>query len=124
MGMASQVMLDQYYMRMALSLAARGTGCVSPNPRVGCVLVRDGHVVGKGFHQCCGGPHAEVEALVQRKSPSLQIEIERLKKQKLAVKEEIYALLQQALPELELKQQKNYLDLNTLAQMSGVRLQS
>ena len=67
---------------------------------------------------------AEVEALVQRKSPSLQIEIERLKKQKLAVKEEIYALLQQALPELELKQQKNYLDLNTLAQMSGVRLQS
>jgi diaminohydroxyphosphoribosylaminopyrimidine deaminase/5-amino-6-(5-phosphoribosylamino)uracil reductase len=65
MGMASQVMLDQYYMRMALSLAARGTGCVSPNPRVGCVLVRDGHVVGKGFHQCCGGPHAEVEALAR-----------------------------------------------------------
>ncbi len=81
----------------------------------------------KNFSRLCdkhSALDAEVEALVQRKSPSLQIEIERLKKQKLAVKEEIYALLQQALPELELKQQKNYLDLNTLAQMSGVRLQS
>lgn len=81
----------------------------------------------KNFSRLCdkhSALDAEVEALVQRKSPSLQIEIECLKKQKLAVKEEIYALLQQALPELELKQQKNYLDLNTLAQMSGVRLQS
>ena len=81
----------------------------------------------KNFSRLCdkhSALDAEVEALVQRKSPSLQIEIERLKKQKLAVKEENYALLQQALPELELKQQKNYLDLNTLAQMSGVRLQS
>lgn len=81
----------------------------------------------KNFSRLCdkhSALDAEVEALVQRKSPSLQIEIERLKKQKLAVKEEIYVLLQQALPELELKQQKNYLDLNTLAQMSGVRLQS
>ena len=81
----------------------------------------------KNFSRLCdkhSALDAEVEALIQRKSPSLQIEIERLKKQKLAVKEEIYALLQQALPELELKQQKNYLDLNTLAQMSGVRLQS
>ena len=83
--------------------------------------------IDKNFSRLCdkhSALDAEVEALVQRKSPSLQIEIERLKKQKLAVKEEIYALLQQALPELELKQQKNYLDLNTLAQMSGVRLQS
>ena len=67
---------------------------------------------------------AEIELLVQRKSTSLQMEVERLKKQKLVVKEELYALLQQALPELALKQQKNYLDLQTLAQMSGVRLQA
>ena len=37
---------DEKYMRMALSLAFRGTGRVSPNPRVGCVLVREGVVVG------------------------------------------------------------------------------
>lgn len=67
---------------------------------------------------------AEVEALVQRRSPSLHFDIENLKKQKLAVKEELYALLQQALPELELKQQKNYMNLDTLAKMSGVRLQA
>lgn len=65
----------------------------------------------------------EIEGLVQRKSPSLQLEIEQLKKQKLAVKEELYAMLQDALPELALKQQKNYMDLNMLAKMSGVRLQ-
>ena len=54
---------DEKYMRMALSLAFRGTGCVSPNPRVGCVLVREGVVVGWGFHGRYGGPHAETEAL-------------------------------------------------------------
>lgn len=50
-------------MRMVLSLAMRGTGAVSPNPRVGSVVVRDGHVVGWGYHGRFGGPHAEVEAL-------------------------------------------------------------
>ncbi len=54
---------DERYMRMALSLALRGTGKVSPNPRVGCVLVRENSVVGWGFHGYYGGPHAEVEAL-------------------------------------------------------------
>jgi diaminohydroxyphosphoribosylaminopyrimidine deaminase/5-amino-6-(5-phosphoribosylamino)uracil reductase len=54
---------DERYMRMAISLAERGTGCVSPNPRVGCVLVKDGSVVGWGYHKRYGGPHAEVEAL-------------------------------------------------------------
>ncbi len=53
----------QYFMRMALSLALRGTGFVSPNPRVGCVVVREGKVVGWGYHRRYGGPHAEVEAL-------------------------------------------------------------
>lgn len=50
-------------MRRALALAERGAGQVWPNPKVGCVLVRDGAVVGEGWHQQFGGPHAEVHAL-------------------------------------------------------------
>lgn len=50
-------------MARALALAARGEGSVEPNPMVGCVLVRDGQVVGEGYHQEFGGPHAEVMAL-------------------------------------------------------------
>lgn len=50
-------------MARALQLAARGLYTTDPNPRVGCVLVRDGQVVGEGWHRRAGGPHAEVEAL-------------------------------------------------------------
>ena len=50
-------------MRRALSLAAGGRGAVEPNPMVGCVIVRDGRVIGEGFHRKFGQPHAEVEAL-------------------------------------------------------------
>jgi diaminohydroxyphosphoribosylaminopyrimidine deaminase/5-amino-6-(5-phosphoribosylamino)uracil reductase len=50
-------------MRRALELAARGAGLVSPNPLVGAVVVRDGEVVGKGWHAGPGTPHAEVMAL-------------------------------------------------------------
>ena len=50
-------------MRSALELAASGTGWVSPNPLVGCVIVNNGEVVGRGYHQRFGGPHAEVNAL-------------------------------------------------------------
>ncbi len=50
-------------MSRAIELALQGRGRVEPNPMVGCVLVRDGAVVGEGFHQRFGGPHAEVEAL-------------------------------------------------------------
>lgn len=49
-------------MRRALRLAARGRYRVSPNPMVGAVLVRDGEVVGSGWHRQVGGPHAEIEA--------------------------------------------------------------
>jgi diaminohydroxyphosphoribosylaminopyrimidine deaminase/5-amino-6-(5-phosphoribosylamino)uracil reductase len=53
----------QAHMRHALALAERGRGTVSPNPLVGCVVVKDGRVVGEGWHQVAGGPHAEVAAL-------------------------------------------------------------
>jgi diaminohydroxyphosphoribosylaminopyrimidine deaminase/5-amino-6-(5-phosphoribosylamino)uracil reductase len=52
-------------MRHALALAARGLGRVWPNPAVGCVLVRDGRVVGRGWTQPGGRPHAETEALAR-----------------------------------------------------------
>src|SRR5690348_1598710 len=54
---------DQWFMRRALELAARGQGLVEPNPMVGAVVVRDGHVVGEGYHRCFGQAHAEVDAL-------------------------------------------------------------
>lgn len=51
------------FLRRALRLAARGRYTTSPNPRVGAVLVRDGEVVGEGWHRRAGGAHAEAEAL-------------------------------------------------------------
>ena len=54
---------DKRFMAMALDLAARGLGNVAPNPAVGCVIVRDGRVVGRGWTQPGGRPHAETEAL-------------------------------------------------------------
>lgn len=50
-------------MHRALELAARGLYTTTPNPRVGCVIVRDGVVVGEGFHARAGEPHAEIHAL-------------------------------------------------------------
>ena len=54
---------DQHYMAMALALGERGLGRVWPNPSVGCVLVKDGAVVGRGWTQPPPGNHGEVEAL-------------------------------------------------------------
>ncbi|TLM80318.1 MAG: bifunctional diaminohydroxyphosphoribosylaminopyrimidine deaminase/5-amino-6-(5-phosphoribosylamino)uracil reductase RibD [Actinobacteria bacterium] len=51
------------WLRRAYTLAERGRGATSPNPVVGCVLVRDEGAVGEGWHARCGGPHAEVAAL-------------------------------------------------------------
>ncbi|WP_146576367.1 bifunctional diaminohydroxyphosphoribosylaminopyrimidine deaminase/5-amino-6-(5-phosphoribosylamino)uracil reductase RibD [Neorhodopirellula pilleata] len=54
---------DELWMNEALELAALGQGYVEPNPMVGCVLVRDGCMIGRGYHQIYGGAHAEVNAL-------------------------------------------------------------
>ena len=54
---------DAHFMGQAIRLAERGMNSTHPNPRVGCVLVRDGAVVGEGWHERAGGPHAEVLAL-------------------------------------------------------------
>ena len=54
---------DTTYMARALELAAKGRGRTSPNPMVGCVVVRNGGIVAEGYHEAAGGPHAEVNAL-------------------------------------------------------------
>lgn len=56
-------MQDEIYMARALKLAARGRFTTHPNPNVGCVIVKDGQIVGEGFHYRAGEPHAEVHAL-------------------------------------------------------------
>ncbi len=48
---------DERYMRMALGLARKGRGKTSPNPMVGAVVVRDGLIVGEGYHRRAGEPH-------------------------------------------------------------------
>ncbi len=53
------------YMKLALSLAEKGKGKVSPNPLVGCVIVKEFKIVGKGFHKIFGEAHAEINALAQ-----------------------------------------------------------
>jgi diaminohydroxyphosphoribosylaminopyrimidine deaminase/5-amino-6-(5-phosphoribosylamino)uracil reductase len=54
---------DQQHMAEALRLAANGLYSTTPNPRVGCVIARDGQTVGAGWHEQAGGPHAEILAL-------------------------------------------------------------
>ena len=56
---------DTRFMRRALELAANGLFTTDPNPRVGCVIVRDQHVVGEGWHEKAGQPHAEIHAMKQ-----------------------------------------------------------
>ena len=61
--MIDQEKEDTEWMRLALDLAGRGEGHVSPNTMVGAVVVRDGELLGQGWHQYCGGLHAERNAL-------------------------------------------------------------
>ncbi len=58
---------DIKYMAQALKLAEQGLTTCHPNPRVGCVIVSEGEVVGEGWHEKAGGPHAEIVALKQAK---------------------------------------------------------
>ncbi len=55
--------MDSSYLKIALELARKRRGSCSPNPSVGAVAVRDGQIMGQGFHWAPGSPHAEVEAL-------------------------------------------------------------
>ena len=55
--------INEKYMRMAIELAKKGAGAVNPNPMVGAVVVKNGEVIGEGYHKFFGGPHAEVYAL-------------------------------------------------------------
>ncbi len=68
------------FMKMALELAARGAGYTSPNPMVGAVLVKNGQVVGRGYHRKLGAAHAEVEAIkdagTQAKGATLYVTLE------------------------------------------------
>ncbi len=54
---------DQQFMERCLALAEQGRGFVSPNPMVGCVIVKNRRIVGEGYHRTFGGPHAEINAL-------------------------------------------------------------
>lgn len=54
---------DEKFMRRALTLARKGEGSVSPNPLVGAVIVREGRIIGEGWHRCCGENHAEINAI-------------------------------------------------------------
>ena len=61
---------DHSFMTQALRLAARGLYTTTPNPRVGCVLVKDGSIIGSGWHEKAGQPHAEVNAIKHANDPS------------------------------------------------------
>jgi diaminohydroxyphosphoribosylaminopyrimidine deaminase/5-amino-6-(5-phosphoribosylamino)uracil reductase len=65
MTSTEQSVLDAAYMARALELARKGVYSTHPNPRVGCVIVKDGAIVGEGWHVRAGEPHAEVHALRQ-----------------------------------------------------------
>lgn len=56
---------DERWMRLALSLGRRGLGMTWPNPAVGCVIIKNNHVIGRGWTQTGGRPHAEIIALAQ-----------------------------------------------------------
>ena len=66
------ITINEKYMQRCIQIARNGAGYTAPNPMVGAVLVdKDGLIIGEGFHRCCGGPHAEVNAITAVKDESL-----------------------------------------------------
>lgn len=63
---------DERFMREALELARRGAGTARPNPMVGAVIVMDGKAVGRGWHERCGQPHAEVNAFASARAAGVE----------------------------------------------------
>lgn len=61
-------MNNERYMQLAYELALKGRGRTSPNPMVGAVIVKNGRIIGRGYHACCGGDHAEIAALNEASS--------------------------------------------------------
>lgn len=64
-------MTNEFYMNRAIELAYKGTGYVSPNPRVGAVIVKNGVVIAEGWHKKFGAPHAEIDAIENCKGVDL-----------------------------------------------------
>jgi diaminohydroxyphosphoribosylaminopyrimidine deaminase/5-amino-6-(5-phosphoribosylamino)uracil reductase len=62
-GLQTESESETHFMGLALSLARRAYGQTSPNPMVGAVLVKNGKIIGQGWHRRAGKPHAEIEAL-------------------------------------------------------------
>jgi len=54
---------DESYIRLAVEIAKKGMGNVSPNPLVGCVIIKNDRIIGAGYHERYGGPHAEINAI-------------------------------------------------------------
>ncbi len=63
--------IDEKYMSRCIQLARNGVCEAAPNPMVGAVIVHKGRIIGEGYHQCCGGPHAEVNAVRSVRCPEL-----------------------------------------------------
>ena len=63
--------IDEKYMRRCIQLARNGICHAAPNPMVGAVIVRDGKIIGEGYHVRCGEGHAEVNAIASVKDESL-----------------------------------------------------
>ena len=63
-------MRDQDYMMRAIELAKQGTGWTNPNPLVGAVIVKEGHIIGEGYHRRYGELHAERNAIAALKEPA------------------------------------------------------
>ena len=67
-------MPEEKYMRRAIELAKKGSGHVTPNPLVGAVIVRDGEIIGEGYHECYGQLHAERNAIANAKKRGNSLE--------------------------------------------------